>query len=259
MHYDPTGLPPSFSLESNIVHDQLGPTDLHLSSNYLLVAGFAHLALRLQPFHTIRLLDARVSIIQQTELTRLDNLKKEPTVHTDVIPVWEMSASSPPSSSQADTRGGITVEGGAMLELSQQMRLPTESKLLPTTPDSAASGLRIYHRIEVTLDFALIVDGRQGPKQDHTVASEATFSSCHCTLEALQLPAYASQGAGAAPYKGCLVSSRAVLGLRKPRWVHTSFGHSAHMLHLPLSSTVLCHLVMNFLYGRSARCRMKRR
>ena len=162
------------------MHEHLGIVDIDLSSKYLMVSGYLQLAFRQFTVSPVKMVDVRVDIVQQTECTRLDEPGKKRASHTVTIPVWKASE---------DATCAEDLSKSTEVTVSKQMRLPDESKLLPTTPNSAITGLRIDHRIEVTLVYTL---PQMGDTQlEHTIKSGATISSCHCTLETFQLPAYA--------------------------------------------------------------------
>lgn len=180
-HSDFGGLPPGHSLKTSAFSQNLGPIAADLSSSYLLVGGILDLTLEMPAIlRPILLEDIRVEIVQKYDVQALDEKWRHQTSNSDTLVVWSL---------RTDKKLG-RIEQGGDCSVRRQIRMPNEGKLRPTTPDASVTGLKVSHRIEIVIVYTPLEDNPKKHKKEFRIGSAATISSCHCTLQALQLPAY---------------------------------------------------------------------
>jgi len=184
MHSDPSGLPPGHHLDTVAHNHNLGEVHVDLYSKHLLTSGFVHLNLYLPKIlKDVHLEELRVNVEQQYDLESLEvPARRRPYLsRVDVIPIF---ASNP-----GDLKG-CRKGPGSSLSISKHVRLLDDSRIRPTTPLHTVTGLRIGHRLAVTIIYSKISKGSKRERKEYRIASPATISSCHAMLDALQLPAY---------------------------------------------------------------------
>lgn len=180
-HGDCGGLPPGHSLKTATFSQNLGPIAADLSTPYLLVGGQLNLNLEMPSIlRPILLEDVRVEVVQKYELQALDDKWRQELAKSDTMPVWSL---------RTENKLGLIQQGGNC-EVQRQIRMPTEGKFRPSTPDASVTGVRVSHRLDIVIVYTPLVDNPDKHKKEFKIGSAATVSSCHCTLEALQLPAY---------------------------------------------------------------------
>lgn len=180
-HGDCGGLPPGHSLKTETFSQNLGPIAADLSSSYLLIGGMLNFGLEMPSIlRPIQLEDVRIEIAQKYEMRALDEKWRHEKSKGDTFTVWSM---------RTEERLGFIRPGGCCT-VQRQLRMPIEGKLRPSTPDASITGLRVSHRIEIIIVYTPLEDNPQKQKKEFRIGSAATISSCHCTLDALQLPAY---------------------------------------------------------------------
>lgn len=180
------GLPPGFSLESETYNDILGPVGVNLSSKYLLVAGFLKLALVLPSFNIpIQLEDIKVYLFQTIALqSRANPELKESKVMT--IPLWSYRKDS-----KQQCIGRYTA--GQEFSLVQQFRLKDDDIIRSTTSEKSETGIRVSHKLAVVVHYTPLENNPKMETKELKIATDATFTSCCCVVEYLQLPKYTSR------------------------------------------------------------------
>ena len=145
------------------------------------MGGLLNLHLRmpnlLRPVH---LEDVRVEIHQSYDLRALDETWRHEVQKAEPIIAWSLRSES--------TLGDI--DESSSYEVKRQIQLPPEGKLRPTTPSSSVTGIRVSHRVAIIIVYSPLLNNPKKQKKEFKIASGATISSCRCTLDALQLPAY---------------------------------------------------------------------
>lgn len=204
-HTDPFSQPPGLSLCRDNLDGELGHITVNLSTPYLVVSGYTHLDLVLTSIAVpIKLHDVKVELIQTYILQNLARHSDNAQITPIMQPLWSLKANS--DSKTQNFRAGESCR------ISQKIRLPNEYDLRPTTPSEAVTGIRIIHRLSVTMVYTPIEAVSRMGKKEYRVSTSATISSCRCKLDHLQLPAYSADAKtlpdsterGAAP---CLVSA----------------------------------------------------
>ena len=198
-HNDCGGLPPGYSLSTITCSENLGAIDARANSPYLLVGGLLNLHLRMPNLlRPVRLEDVRVEIHQSYDLRALDETWRHEVQKADPIIAWSL---------RSETTLG-EVEESSSYEVKRQIQLPAEGKLRPTTPSSSVTGIRVSHRVAIIIVYLPLLNNPKKQKKEFKIASGATISSCRCTLDALQLPAYQRTEAVTPKLQAqCLVSS----------------------------------------------------
>lgn len=179
------GLPPGFSLETETYNDVLGPVGVNMSSKYLLVAGFLKLALVIPSFNApVQLEDIKVYLYQTILLqSRKDPVRKESKVMS--VPLW---------SYRKDNKQpiGLFTEGQEF-SLVQQFRLKDDDTIRSTTSTKSDTGIRVSHKLALVVHFTPLQDNPDKETKELKIATDATFTSCCCVVEYLQLPKYTSR------------------------------------------------------------------
>jgi hypothetical protein len=178
------GLPPGFSLETETYNDALGPVGVNLSSKYLLVAGFLKLALVIPSFNVpIQLEDIKVYLYQTIALQSRKTPEYKETKQM-IIPLW---------SYRKDTKRSIgRYNAGQEFSLVQQFRLKDDDTIRSTTSDKSDTGIRVSHKLALVLHYTPLEDNPKNETKELKIATDATFTSCCCVVEYLQLPQYTS-------------------------------------------------------------------
>lgn len=172
-------------MQRELHQDCLGPIGVNLHSKYLLVSGYLRLSLILPSLpKPVRIDDIFVQMEQTFELQSMkDPSRTEKQVQ--MVPVMSLKG-----------RKGVTgvYQPGEELSISEQFRLPDDGKIRPSTAERTKVGIRVSHRLAVCIHYTPLTDNPQNETKELKIAIPATFSSCCCIFEALQLPAYSRQG-----------------------------------------------------------------
>ena len=172
-------------MQREIHQDALGPVGVNLHSKYLLVAGYLRLTLILPSIATlVRIDDVFVQVEQTFELRS----SKDPSAserHQQTIRLLSLAG-----------RKGVTgvYQPGSVLSISEQFRVADDAKIRPSTADASKAGIRVKHRLALCIHYTPLTNNPTGETKELKIAVPATFSSCCCVFEALQLPAYAKKG-----------------------------------------------------------------
>jgi len=197
-HDDGSGLPPGHSLESQLTNENLGQVYLDLSTPYLLVGGLLHFTIDMPKLNKhIKVEDVSVNVVSSYHLRALDEAQ---TMTTQLKPQTVCLYSMKGDPQEKWMVGGRKYAAESSFSLTGKViQLPDESCLRPTVPEASVTGIRVTHRLAVIITYTPLevleetdstVRYRELQKKEYKITSPAIFSSCRCTLEALQLPAY---------------------------------------------------------------------
>ena len=176
-------------MENESEHPILGPVGVTLTSKYLLVSGYLRLSLILPSFaQPVEINDVRVNLIQNFSLNSLKKPRpKTEDVKPVTVPLWSMRKS-------ARWEVDPVFETYEELTVMEQFRLPDDDKIRPSTADGSISGIRVSHELSVCIYYTPLRDNPERQKREKKLSTPATISSCCCIFDALQLPAYSSEG-----------------------------------------------------------------
>lgn len=196
------GLSPPFTLDTITSSANLGAIVAELSSPHLTVAGTAHLSLDMrETLQPVRLDDIRVEIVQSYETRALDEKCHSTTQAKDTIPVW--------SAMTSDMRPRICATGTS-LSIREQIHLPKEGILRPSTPKTSVTGIKVSHKLVIVITYTPLSEMAKKQRKEFCIGMPATFSSCHSMVAGNQLPAYVEKegpmDAPVYPTPPCLVS-----------------------------------------------------
>lgn len=146
----------------------------------------------------IKVEDVSVDLVTTYRLRALS----DPVFNTTLDPVTHEIYSMKADPRESWKVGGRKNSAGSTFALANRViQLADETSISPTVPDESVTGIKVSHRLGVTVTYTpLTVLSRVGsvvtyqemPKKEYKITTSAIISSCRCTLEALQLPAYST-------------------------------------------------------------------
>lgn len=179
-------------MDTTVENKVLGHLEAHVCTSYLIVSGFLDFDLRLPSVdQSVNIEDIKVAIEEVIDLHSIEEPNFYCTTGAVSVPLWSMKASTGQRS--------FRLEAGQSYHVARRIRLPDESTLRASTPQGAVTGMKISHKVAVIILYTPVHGKAKREAREFRVACGATVSSCLCTLDMLQLPAYSEDDASPPP------------------------------------------------------------
>lgn len=181
-HCDIDGTLPDFCLNTTVTNKALGQVFTDIQSSYLVVSGCLDIFLSFPaPLAHLTIENIKVTLEEKLELQSLQDVGLTCAIKPTSVPIWSM---------RDDKVKPVRLHPGEPFQIAKQVRLPDENTLRASTPSGAVTGVKVSHRMAITVLYVPMLNNPNREAREFRIACNATVSSCLCTMDAMQLPVY---------------------------------------------------------------------